>query len=177
MALAIQSEGRANNQLRKTKAYADISAARYQDGRRNFTFAQYVALHQHTYNKLFDLGEPIPVTKQVMDFLAGINAPEMTTAKQIVMGDKARLELFDLKQTNLANFAIMQQTLNRASRNVSEVQTCKGRGGKGNTQHGSSTKPIHAGTHTPQGWSDLSFAERDEVRTLRQQTERSRERQ
>jgi hypothetical protein len=78
------------------------------------------------------------------------------------MGDKVRLESFDLTQTHLAHFSNTQQTLNKASRNVSEVQTGKGRGGKGNNQQSNITKRIHAGRYTPQGWSDLSFAEREE---------------
>jgi hypothetical protein len=104
LALVIQSEGRANNNLRKTKAYANIVAAKYQGERRNFTFAQYVALHQKAHNELDKLGGAVSETKEVTDFLARINAQEMITAKQVVMGDEVRLKSFDLTQTCLTNF-------------------------------------------------------------------------
>jgi hypothetical protein len=63
LALVNQSEWRANNKLRKNKAYADIAATRYQGKRRNFTFAQYVALHQKAHNELLELNEAVPETK------------------------------------------------------------------------------------------------------------------
>jgi hypothetical protein len=179
LALVIQSEGRANNNLRKTRAYADIAAAKYQGERRNFTFVQYVALHQKAHNELDELGESISETKKVTDFLAGINSQEMITAKQVVMGDEVRLESFDLTQTYLTNFVNTQTTQQKASRNVAEVQTGKrGGGGKGNNfqkKKGGSGR-IHAGTYSPEEWNALSFTERDEVRALRQQNPTKKQR-
>jgi hypothetical protein len=61
--------------LCKNKEYADIVAARYQGKRRNFTFAQYAALHEKVHNKLLELNDTVSGTKKVTDILAGISAP------------------------------------------------------------------------------------------------------
>jgi hypothetical protein len=169
LAMVIQSEGRANNNLRKTKAYADLATAKYQGERHTFSFGQYVALHQKANNELLELSEPVSETKKVTDFLAGISAPELSTAKQVVMGDEVRLESFDLTQTNLTNFAKTQSTQNKASHNVSDVQTTstKGCGGGKNNNSGKRGR-IHSGYYSPQEWQALSFTERDEVRAFRE---------
>jgi hypothetical protein len=57
------------------------------------------------YNELLGLNEAVSETKMVSDFLAEISAPEMVTAKQVVIGDVVRLDSLDLTQIYLTNFA------------------------------------------------------------------------
>jgi hypothetical protein len=111
----------------------------------------------------------------VTDFLAGIDAQEMITAKQVVLGDKVRLESFDSTQTYLTNFVNTQSTQQKASRNRAEVQNGGGRkrggGGRNNNfqKKQSGSGRIHSGTYSLEEWNALKFAERDEVRALGQQ--------
>jgi hypothetical protein len=156
LALVVQSEGRANNNLRKNKAYANSGLA--------------AAVHQKAHNELLELNEVVSETKKVTDFLARISAPETNTAKQVVMGDEVRLDYFELTQTYLTNFANAKQTQNNAGHSVSKFQYTagKGRGGKNNNGKISGTGRIHARTYTPQKWNALSIAEREEVGVLRE---------
>jgi hypothetical protein len=70
-ALRRQCEGMTSVKTRKNKAYASIANAVYRGIRKNFTFTQYVAIHQASHNELEDCNEAIPESKKVSDFLAG----------------------------------------------------------------------------------------------------------
>jgi hypothetical protein len=52
-----------------------------------YTFDKYVSAHPTSHNELNLLGEPISASKKVTDFLAGITAPSLSTAKENVIGD------------------------------------------------------------------------------------------
>jgi hypothetical protein len=75
LTLRRQCEGTSAVQSRKAAAYAKIATARYNGQRRTFTFDNYVEIHQGARNTLLDLNEPVPETKKVTDFLAGITDP------------------------------------------------------------------------------------------------------
>jgi hypothetical protein len=75
LTLRWQCEGTLAVQSRKAAAYAKIATARYNGQRRTFTFDNYVEIHQGARNTLLDLNEPVPETKKVTDFLAGITDP------------------------------------------------------------------------------------------------------
>jgi hypothetical protein len=64
-----------------------IASAKYSCERRNYSFADYVAIHAKAHNELLELEEEVPEPKKVTDFLAGISACKMLTAKQIVLGN------------------------------------------------------------------------------------------
>jgi hypothetical protein len=74
LALRRQCEGKTSIKTRKNKAYASIAGSRYRGIRKQFTFSQYVAIHQAAHNELEDGNEPIPETKKGSDFLAVISA-------------------------------------------------------------------------------------------------------
>jgi hypothetical protein len=72
-ALRRQCEGKTSANTRKNKAYLSISSSSYKGHRKAFSFAQYVAFHQAAHNELEDCGEPLPETKKVSEFIAGIH--------------------------------------------------------------------------------------------------------
>lgn len=82
-------------QSRKAAAYAKITIARYNGQKRAFTFDNYVEVHQSAHNTLLDLNEPVPETKKVTDFLAGITDPRLSNAKNLILGDAQRLQDFE----------------------------------------------------------------------------------
>jgi hypothetical protein len=89
--LELQAEGPAAITTRKAKAYTSIEKASYSGHSAKFTFDMYVSAHLMSHNKLNLLGEPISESKKVTDFLAGITAPLLSTAKENVIGDVAKL--------------------------------------------------------------------------------------
>ncbi len=73
LALRRQCKGKTSIKTRKNKAYLRISGLSYKGHRKALTFAQYVAIHQAAHNELEDCNEPMPETKKVSDFIAGIS--------------------------------------------------------------------------------------------------------
>jgi hypothetical protein len=157
LALKLQAEGSSAQLTRKSEAYAKIKNAGYRGERRQHTFADFVRVHQDAHNDLADLGEPVPVTKQVTDMLAGINDPRLQTGIDVVLGDPEKLADFDACQqylgTLVQNMATQAQHSRDRGRNVSATE-------KGNGS-------IAAKRYTPDEWYALSDAEKDKVRELR----------
>jgi len=60
----------------KQECYDSILKVIYQGNRRNFTFNNYVTIHQQAHQDLARLGEPVPENKKVLDFLNGITDPQ-----------------------------------------------------------------------------------------------------
>jgi hypothetical protein len=83
LALKRQCEGTSAVQSRKAAAYARIASARYTGQKHGFTFDTCVELHQSAHNTLAELNEPVPETKKVTDFLAGISDPRISNAKDL----------------------------------------------------------------------------------------------
>ena len=70
LTLCCQCEGTSAIQTRKASAYAKISLAKYNGQRRNFTFDQYVEVHQAAYNTLSELDvhlAKMPLTQILLD--------------------------------------------------------------------------------------------------------------
>jgi hypothetical protein len=77
-----QAEGDYAQTAKKNQAYLLIKKAHF-SGKGKFTLAQYTAVHQSAHNKLEACGEPVPETKKVSDYLLGITADALATAKNI----------------------------------------------------------------------------------------------
>jgi hypothetical protein len=77
-----QAEGDHAQTAKKNQAYLLIEKAHF-SGKSKFTLAQYTSIHQSAHNKLEACGEPVPETKKVTDYLLGITADVLTTAKNI----------------------------------------------------------------------------------------------
>ena len=100
LALHGQCEGTLAIQC-KASAYAKIALVHYSGQKRTFTFDNYVKAHQEAHNTLANLNEPVPETKQVMDFLAGITDSRLANAKDLILGEVQKLQNFKLCQQYL----------------------------------------------------------------------------
>jgi hypothetical protein len=94
-ALELQAEGPAAITTNKAEAYTSIEKASFSGMSPRFTFDMYISAHLLGHNKLSLLGEPVSELKKVTDFLAGITAPSLSTAKENIIGDVAKIENFD----------------------------------------------------------------------------------
>jgi len=172
LALKQQCEGVSAIQTRKASAYARITVARYTGQKRNFTFDQYVEMHQNAYNTLAELDETVPETKKVTDFLAGISDPKLSNAKDMILGDIAKLTNFEACQQYLKTLVYNKATQDKHERNVSGLsgkdlgnnnKRKGGRGGKGGgTPRGDVTR-----SYTREEWLKLSDEQRQKIRNLR----------
>ena len=113
LTLGRQCEGKTSIKTRKNKAYASISNLRYKGIRKQFTFAQYVAIHQAAHNELEDCNEAIPETKKVSDFLAGILDSSLESGITCVLSEDRYSDSFEATQpfrgTLVANQLVHRQ--------------------------------------------------------------------
>ncbi len=77
LALKRQCEGESANMTIKAKAYAKLGASQFTGHRRNWMFQHYVQAHQEAHAELELVGEAVPETKKVQDFLANIKDPTL----------------------------------------------------------------------------------------------------
>ncbi len=170
LALRRQAEGTSATQTRKTSAYAAVSNARYSGQKKAFPFAKYVEVHQTAYNTLEELGEPVPDTKKVTDFLAGITDPRLSNAKDTVLGDVAKLQNFEECQQYFQTLVFNKSTQDKHERNVSGLTgdipkgNAKKEGGK---KHNKPHNEISVRSYSEAEWKKLMDAQRNEVRALR----------
>lgn len=193
LALRRQMEGDSAILTRKNQAYADITAAAYRGERANWTFAHYIAKHQQAHNELEQCEEPVPETKKVTDFLAGISDPTLLTGLSIVLSDKAKLGSFELTQQFLGTLIVNTLISRRgAKRGVSEVNTDEpqagptprrerdnrgknGKARKGKKATGAGTRPNIPGLKAElrdykiEEWRALTDKQKDKVRKLRKE--------
>jgi hypothetical protein len=129
LTLKRQCEGTLAIQSRKASAYAKIASARYSGHKKAFTFDSYVEMHQNAHNTLAELNEAVPETKKVTDFLAGITDSRLANAKDLILGDPAKLENFEACQQYLKMLVYNKTTQEKHERQISGLQ----QGGKSKT--------------------------------------------
>jgi hypothetical protein len=100
-----QAEGKAAVSTTKMKAYASIRDAHYKGERNNLGFQNYVQIQQDAHSDLELLKEPIPETKKVDDFLAGIIDPRLQNGKDNSIGDDEKLANFLLCQAFISSLS------------------------------------------------------------------------
>ena len=177
LAIKTQAEGRAAEDTRKQRAYAMIATARYAGPRRNWTFQSYVQRHQEAHNELLILQEPIPETKKVTDFLAGITDSRLANAKDIILGNAEYLHSFEQCQQYLATLVGNKAEQAKIDRQISQVQassTSSRNRSDGKTKDKAKQPKIHAGNYTNQEWRDLGDDGRAKVRALREKAKAKR---
>jgi hypothetical protein len=136
LTLRRQCEGKTSIKTRKNKAYASISNLRYKGIRKQFTFAQYVAIHQAAHNELEDCNEAIPETKKVSNFLAGISDSSLESGITCVLSEDRYSDSFEATQqflgTLVANQLVHRQGKRGGDedRNVSSAEAGGGAGKK-----------------------------------------------
>jgi hypothetical protein len=176
-ALELQAEGPDAITTHKAKAYTSIEKASYSGHLAKFTFDMYISAHLMSHNVLNLLGEPISESKKVIDFLAGITAPSLSTTKENVIGDVTKLENFDVCQQYLKQILLAQKACKGPSTTISSVNTinCDTNptqgGGKKKKQKTSSTLTKH---YTAEEWGKLSVEELARVMKLRKQKKAQR---
>ena len=145
-ALKAQAEGPAALEQRKQLAYNTTGNLKFNGYSRRFTFDDYITKFQGAYNELLYLKEPIPESKKVADFLAGITDPTLQTSKDIVAGTPNLNGTFEACQQYLRSIHITRQVANQRPRVVAATNTQTptaggyGRGGRGNKKHGRGAK-------------------------------------
>jgi hypothetical protein len=172
LALKSQAEGQSAQRMRKTEAYATLKAAAYRGRNGPHTFARYVQVCQEAFNELADLGEPVPESKKVTDFLAGISDPILETGKYIILGDPVKLANFTECQQYLST--LVANTTNQTK--INKDQTASAFGREGDDYDGEN--PCLDGRTIPkEQYKNLSKADKDLVMKRRQTTVKSKKSQ
>jgi hypothetical protein len=159
-------------------AYAKIAAARFSGQKRNFTFDNYVEQHQDGHNTLADLGEPVPETKKVTDFLSGITDPRLNNSKDVILGNVAKLQDFEACQQYLKTLIFNKSTQDKHERHIASVHSPheggrqrggKRKGGKQKTTEGGKQKTTEGLTknYTKEEWFKLSAEQRERIKEAR----------
>jgi len=171
----------------KQECYDSILKAIYQGNRRNFTFNNYVTIHQQAHQDLARLGEPVPENKKVRDFLNGITDPQCSNIKLNVLSNMVFMNDFaqtvnyiasaiDMTAQNTSTTArqiseyTRNQNHNGNTRGVFRGGRGRGRGrgrggrGRGHGRHGNrDDASLGSRNYTPQEWQNLTAAEQREV--------------
>ena len=176
LALRRQCEGTSAIQTRKAMAYAKIAAARYSGQKKQFTFDNYVEMHQDAHNTLMDLNEPVPETKKVTDFLSGITDPRLSNAKDLILGDAAKLQDFEVCQQYLKTLIHNKSTQEKHDRHIAVVSGMNPAGGKpggkkGNKERGKrkveKPKDLLTRNYTKEEWFKLPVEQRERIKEAR----------
>jgi hypothetical protein len=173
LALKTQAEGQSAVTTRKAKAYAAIATAVY-TGKGRYTIDQYTSHLTKAFNELEVLGEPVAETKKVADFLKGITDPRLSTGKDIVDGDPAKREQYELCQqffktlveNNKARSAVGFNQPRQVSGVSSGPKKPPHKKGSKTPKHGPKPK-IHGGHYSPADFRALTDDERAQVKALR----------
>jgi hypothetical protein len=142
-----------------------------------------VEVHQGAHNTLLDLNEPVPETKKVADFLAGITDPRLSNAKDLILGDAQRLQDFESCQQYLKTLISNKTTQEKHERQISGIkhgrQTSSYKGRRLNTPDKDTSEKLEdvtAWTYTKEEWSKLTGEERAKVKQLRKDRKSNRSR-
>ena len=124
------------------------------------------------------MGEPVPETKKVTDFLAGITDSRLTNAKDIVLGNPQYLSNFEACQQYLATLVGNKMEHAKIERQISEIKVKKKGGGpSGDKDKGrgkEKDKKLHAGGYSWEEWKRLGPDGQAKVRALRKTLKKKR---
>ncbi len=155
-ALRRQCEGKTSINTRKNKVYLSILGSSYKGHRKAFTFARYMAIHQAAHNKLEDCNEPIPETKEVSDFIAGISDAGLEAGITCALSDDRYSDNFEATQqflgTLVANQAVHRQG-KRGGNEDRKVASSSSGGAKGGGKVKKNKKKIEAHFYSNAEWS------------------------
>ena len=170
MALRRQCEGKTSIKTRKNKAYASIASSTYRGIRKQFTFAQYVAIHQSAHNELDDCNEPIPETKKISDFLAGISDSSLEAGITCVLSEDRYQESFEATQQFLGTLVANQMIHRQAKRGGGDERNASSSERSGKPQAKAKTgKKLEARYYSAEEWKQLTSEERTKVIELKKQ--------
>jgi hypothetical protein len=117
------------------------------------------------------LDEPIPETKKVTDFLAGITDSRLSNAKDLILGDPQKLQNFESCQQYLKTLVYNKTTQEKHERQVSGLGRQGNGSGKNRRLVEGTPKPggVTARTYTHEEWSKLTTEEREKIKELQKQ--------
>jgi hypothetical protein len=119
-----QAEGPAAQEKRKSLAYQRLQT-KYSGYSRRFTFDDYIALYQKSFNELSFLEEPVPNTKKVTDFLGNITDPSFNMIKTCVYGTPGLRDDFSQMQQYAKQLYDQHLLENVGKRGVAAVASVK----------------------------------------------------
>ena len=179
LALKRQAEGTAAIVARKAASYKLIRDATFTGRAHSYSLDKYIAVHQKAHNELLSLSEPVPETKKVSDFLAGITGDILQTSKEVIAGSPTKRSGFEacqqyVKTVYTARKLTGQQSGN-GSRSVRRLHQerkgkGKGRGAKDKGPQQSSLKSgekLHTGSYTAAEYRLLTSDEKSFIRAKR----------
>ena len=193
LAVKSQAEGQSATITQRAAAYRMISDARFTGVGTRYTFDDYIAAHQKGHNELERLNEPVPETKKVTDFLAGISEKNLETAITFVRGSLEHLGSFERCQQYLKTVNLNTKRTTPKS-NVSAVTTNNnssnngppGKRGRGNNNNNNNNRGgkkakttkrdpnikknlprIRTGHYSDEEWKKMSERDRGLVLELR----------
>ena len=152
----------------KAKAYAKLGSSQFTGHRRNWTFQHYVQAHQEAHAELDLVGEAVPETKKVQDFLANIKDPTLQMGVTHCFGEPEKLKSFESCQQYLSTLATTTRAYKEAgsaARSVSSASTgagSKSSGGKGTKRKGGKRQTNTKGYSNEEWWA-MSETERAAV--------------
>jgi hypothetical protein len=109
----------------------------------HYAFDMYVSTHLTSHNELELLGEPVSESKMITDFLAGITAPSLMTAKENVIGDMTKLEKFDACQQYFKQILLAHKARKGGSATDAAVNTNNRRPNPSQSGGNKSNKRFH----------------------------------
>jgi hypothetical protein len=148
MSVIILDDVKGDNEV--DDAYFSLStcACAFKGSTHHYSFQNYVTLHQKAHNELKGLGEPVSETKKVSEFLKYISDPTLQIM-QIVMGDPAKLDNFELCQQYFSTLQTNTEQQRRNKRNISGVSS---------ESQGSTKKPKDR-YYSSEEWHELGSAQ------------------
>ena len=149
MSVIILDDVKGDNEV--DDAYFSLStcACAFKGSTHHYSFQNYVTLHQKAHNELKGLGEPVSETKKVSEFLKYISDPTLQMGMQIVMGDPAKLDNFELCQQYFSTLQTNTEQQRRNKRNISGVSS---------ESQGSTKKPKDR-YYSSEEWHELGSAQ------------------
>ena len=170
-ALRRQCEGRTSINTRKNKAYLSISGSAYKGHRKAFSFAQYVAIHQSAHNELEDCGEPLPETKKVSDFIAGIHDPSLEAGITCVLSDEKYSGNFEATQQFMGTLVANQAVHRQGKRGAVDDRKVAATASEGKTAKSKTKgkKKLENRYYPKAEWFKLTREERDQILQMKRQ--------
>jgi hypothetical protein len=119
-----QAEGPAAKEKQKSLAYQRLQT-KFTGYSRKFTYDDYIALYQKSFNKLSFLKEPVTNTKKVTDFLGKITAPIFNMINTCVYGTPGLRDDFSQMQQYSKQLYDQHLLENVVKRGVASVAATK----------------------------------------------------
>ena len=179
MALKRQAEGTAAIVARKAASYKLIRDATFTGRAHSYSLDKYIAVHQKAHNELLSLNEPVPETKKVSDFLAGITGDILQTSKEVIAGSPSKHSSFEACQQYLKTvYTARKLTGSQSGNGARSIKRLrqdtkkkgKGKGGKDRAPTQSSMKPgekLHTGSYSAAEYRLLTSDEKSFIRAKR----------